>query len=249
MRIHVIACQVFSRQLYALAAVSPNVIELTLLPQGLHDTPETLRRMVEQAVDQVESRVEEGISKRRPDAIALGYGLCSNGVVGIKAKSIPIVLPRTDDCIGVFLGSQKRYLQLFHRYNGIYWLNHGWVESAYLPTREQLEQTYQEYRDRYGEDNAQYLKEQDEAWSGKYRYCGYITFPGPWEEEYLKITEETARYHGWEMKRLEGDMSMLQRLLAGKWDPEEFLVCPPGYRIEASFDESKVTAVKSEEHA
>lgn len=245
MRIHVIACQVFSRELYALAAASPNVIELTLLPQGLHDTPDVLRRMVGQAVEQVESRVASGILKHRPDAIALGYGLCSNGVAGIEAKSIPLVLPRTDDCIGIFLGSQRRYLQLFEKYNGIYWLNHGWVESAFLPTKEQLEKAYREYREKYGEDNAQYLKEQDQAWSRNYRYCGYITSPGPWEEGYQKIAEETARYHGWEMKRFEGDSGMLKRLLSGQWNPDEFLVCPPGCRIEASFDDKKVKAVRS----
>lgn len=244
MRIHVIACQVFSRELYALAAASRHVIELTLLPQGLHDTPDVLRRMVAQAVEQVERRFDTGLSKHLPDAIVLGYGLCSNGVVGVEAGRIPLVLPRTDDCIGIFLGSQQRYLELFRRYNGIYWLNHGWMESAFLPTRKQLARLYEEYREQYGEDNARYLIEQDQKWISNYRYCGYITSQGPWErEEYLQTAEETARDHGWALERFEGDGGLLSRLLSGEWDEKEFLICPPGCRIQASYDETKVKAV------
>ena len=139
MRLHVVACQVFSRELCAIAAQSSHVVELDLLPQGLHDTPALLREMVGEAIQKVEGRYQKGISKYLPDAIILGYGLCSNGVVGLQAGKIPLVIPRTDDCMGIFLGSQRRYLDLFHQYPGIYWLNHGWIENAFIPTKEQLE--------------------------------------------------------------------------------------------------------------
>jgi hypothetical protein len=138
MRLHVVACQVFSRELCSIAAQSSHVVELDLLPQGLHDTPALLREMVGEAIQKVEDRYQKGISKYLPDAIILGYGLCSNGVVGLQAGKIPLVVPRTDDCIGIFLGSQRRYLDLFQQYPGIYWFNHGWIENAFIPTKEHL---------------------------------------------------------------------------------------------------------------
>ena len=244
MRLHVIACRVFSRERYAFAAQSPHIIELTLLSQGLHDTPAILHQMLEEEIRQVENCYKKGIAKFLPDAIILGYGLCSNGVVGLEAGKIPLVIPRTDDCIGIFLGSEQRYLDLFYRYNGIYWLNHGWIEHAFLPTKDQLEKKYREYEEQYGKDNADYLMEQDLRWIDSYRYCGYITSKGPWEKaEYRELAHQTARYHGWKIVDVQGDSGMLRRLLQGVWDKEECLVCPPGYRIEASYDQNKIKAV------
>ena len=245
MRLHVVACQVFSRELCAIAAQSSHVVELDLLPQGLHDTPALLREMVGEAIQKVEGRYQKGISKYLPDAIILGYGLCSNGVVGLQAGKIPLVIPRTDACMGIFLGSQRRYLDLFHQYPGIYWLNHGWIENAFIPTKEQLEKKYQQYREQYGEDNAEYLQQEDRRWISSYQYCGYIRSNGPWErEEYRKLAHQTAVDHGWKSVDLQGDSSMLERLLQGEWRPEECLICPPGYRVEASYDETKIKAVE-----
>lgn len=243
MRLHVVACQVFSRELCAIAAQSSHVVELDLLPQGLHDTPALLREMVGKAIRKVEDHYQKGISKYLPDAIILGYGLCSNGVVGLQAGKIPLVIPRTDDCMGIFLGSQRRYLDLFHQYPGIYWFNHGWIENAFIPTKEQLEKKYQQYREQYGEDNTEYLQQEDRRWISNYQYCGYIRSNGPWEKkEYRKLAHQTAKDNGWKSVDVEGDSSMLERLLQGEWRAEECLICPPGYRVEASYDETKIKA-------
>ena len=38
-------------------------------------------------------------------------------------------------------------------------------------------------------------------------------------------------------EKLTGDLSLLERLVAGDWDPEDFLVVPPGHRIVACSNE------------
>ena len=114
MRITVIACQVLYRQISFLSAQSKNSIHTVYLPQGLHNTPQLLKELLQKHID------EESFSSFQPEAIVLGYGLCSNGAVGITAKNVPLVIARTDDCIGLFLGSQKRYLSYFNHYKGIY---------------------------------------------------------------------------------------------------------------------------------
>ena len=69
------------------------------------------------------SRVDE----TRYDAVLLGYGLCSNGLVGMGARSIPLVVPRAHDCITLFLGSKERYLQYFQDNPGVYFMTSGWI--------------------------------------------------------------------------------------------------------------------------
>jgi hypothetical protein len=49
--------------------------------------------------------------RRRFDAIALAYGLCGGGVSGIRAMQPPHHHPAHNDCIGILLGSQARYLR------------------------------------------------------------------------------------------------------------------------------------------
>ena len=245
MRIHFICCQVFYREISALCAVSPHITTVSWLPQGLHDTPELLRKSVAQEVSRVESWKEEE-RRRKPDYIVLGYGLCSNGTVGLQSGEIPLVIPRTDDCIGIVLGSQKRYLEAFRRYPGIYWVNNGWLEHGYVPTQEALAQRYARYVQDYGEDNARFLMEQDSQWQRSYTTAGYIASPLDRDGRCREAAAAMARFHGWNLVELEEDRGLLRRMVEGPWEEEEFLVCPPGWRIAASNDQRKIVALPTE---
>lgn len=119
MRIAVIACRVFTRELSYYVSQSPHTVEVFWLPQGLHDTPDRLRRMIADTLGEIDRQREERLLKYSPDAIALAYGLCSNGVVGLESRDVPLIVPRTDDCIAQFLGSQRRYLALFAATQGL----------------------------------------------------------------------------------------------------------------------------------
>ncbi|MDD2362835.1 MAG: DUF1638 domain-containing protein [Oscillospiraceae bacterium] len=243
MRIHIIACRVFTRELSYYASRSPHVIDITWLPQGLHDTPEKLRRMLKDAIDDIYIQKEKQMLKHLPDYIVLGYGLCSNGVVGLESRDIPLVIPRTDDCIAVFLGSQKRYLDLFEKYNGTYWLNNGWIETAFIPSKEMFERRYNEYKELYGEENAEFLLEQDKLWTKNYNTCGYIDSSVYTCPDYPLLAEKIAKDRGWKYCRFDGDCRLIKAITQGTWTDEEFLICPKGHRIEAAYDESKISAV------
>lgn len=246
MRIHILACRVFSRELNALAAMSPHVVELTWLPQGLHNTPDKLRSMLMETLDGLYRQRDEGLLREWPDAIVLGYGLCSNGVVGVESRDTPLVVPKTDDCIAMFLGSQKRYLELFSQYNGCYWLNNGWIEYGWDGERadpQQLAERRAEYARLYGEENADFLMEQDQAWIHNYNACGYITSPVLEIPAYEEKARTFARENGWRYARLTGNIRMLRMLVEGAWTEEEFLICPPYHRIEATYDADKIRAV------
>lgn len=242
-RIHIIACRVFSRELSYYASQSPHIVDITWLPQGLHDTPEKLRQMLKDTLNDLYLQKEKQMLKHWPDCIVLGYGLCSNGIVGLESRDTPLVIPKTDDCIAIFLGSQKRYLDLFQKYNGTYWLNNGWIETAFIPSEEMLDKRYREYVRLYGEENADFLLEQDKLWAYNYNSCGYISSSVYDCPDYPLLAEQIAKHHNWKYCKFEGDNRLIKAMTEGRWNNDEFLICPRDHRVEATYDKSKIHAV------
>lgn len=243
MRIALIGCMVLNREIAYLTAQSGTVCRAWWLKQGLHDTPELLRERLQETIDRIEKENDTFSKSRRFDAICLAYGLCSNGVLGLRSRTLPLVIPRCDDCISLFLGSADRYRALFGRLNGIYWFNPGWIEQAFVPTKENYEERLLEYTEAYGEENAEFLMESENSWVGNYKNCVYIGCPFADKPEYEALAQKSARDFGWAFQRVEGDLSYLDALVNGPWDEERFLTCPPGCRVEADYSDKKIRCV------
>lgn len=243
MRIHIIACRVFGRELSYWASQSENSIEITWQPQGLHETPKLLNSYIKDSLEKLYGEIDRDIVMP-PDYIVLGYGLCSNGVVGVTAGDIPIVVPRCDDCIGVFLGSEERYLKLFNEKKGTYWLNSGWIETSYQFYAGREKRMYEKYVEQFGEDNADYLMEVSRSWKKEYRSCGYITGGVHDCQQNRSVAKSFAAENGWSYDEYPGDERIIRMIADGNFDPEYFLVCDPGCRIEAVAGKEKLTAVQ-----
>lgn len=248
MRIHVIACRVFARELCYLAARTENIIDITFLPQGLHDTPVILKNMVSDAIADIPHQLANTQMKHRPDAIALCYGLCSNGVAGVQSGEFTLVVPKTDDCIALFLGSQQRYRDVFAERPGTYWFNNGWIEAGHVPCESHIAERRAEYTEKYGRENADYLIDQiSYEWVKNYSTAGYISSPVYDNDEYRALTERTAQQYGWNYNELIGDTRLIEALLAGDWDEREFLVCPPGHTVMPSYGSDILKSVPSDQ--
>ena len=243
MRFKLISCEIFFREMCAAVARSPHFIDIEFLPKGLHDMGSaSMLARVQAAVDRVESGY---------DAILMGYGLCNNGLAGLSARAIPLVLARAHDCITLFLGSKERYLEYFNSNPGVYFKTTGWIERAEngggelrqlsVPSQLGINMSFQELVEKYGEDNARYLFE-ELSYSKNYGQFTFIEMgvepDGSFEEHTRKLAEERK----WKYEKLQGDLSMIQRLVNGQWDDKEFLVIPPGWRVSAKYDEGIVTA-------
>lgn len=243
MRIAMIGCMVMNREISRLTAESGHVVRVWWLRQGLHDTPDLLRSSLQRLIDEIEEENEALSAHLRYEAIAFGYGLCSNGVIGLTARSLPLIIPRCDDCISLFLGSADRYRALFRQLPGVYWYNTGWIEQAFTPSKENYARRRAEYAEAYGEDNADYLMECTNNWMQEYQHCGYITCPLGENPAYEAYARQAAQDFGWQFTKVEGDMAYLDALVNGPWDEARFLTCPPGHRIEAAYDNRKIQSV------
>lgn len=248
MRIHIIACRIFARELSFLAAKSDNQIELTWIGRGLHNTPDKLRCRLAGALDALVEQLETGELEHRPDYIVLGYGLCSKAVAGLKCRDIPLVIPRVDDCIALFMGSQERYLKEFSEAKGAYWLNSGWIEqSARLFDSDDMKRRkWLEYAEKFGEDNADYLIEVESSWEKNYSTLGFIHSEVHDSADYLRRAREEADRKNWRLRELNGDLRLLQMMVDGTWNEEEFLILKPGQVIAPDYSGKKLRAEEGE---
>jgi hypothetical protein len=224
-RLQLIACKVLQREAYFCAARSKNIVDIVLMEQGLHDEPDRLRREVQKALERTHD-----IQGRPYDASLLGYGLCSNGVVGLTAP-IPIVVPRGHDCITLLLGSKQRYQEYFDSHRGVYWYSAGWIESGKQPSRERYEALLEEYTKKYGPDNAQYLMEVEQTWIKEYKWATFVDWGLVDVDVYKDYTKQCAGFLRWEYDELKGDPGLMQRFVDGLWSEGEFLIVEPGRRI------------------
>lgn len=201
------------------------MVDMVFMPQGLHNEPDKLREDLQKVL--LETTDELGNAY---DAILLGYGLCSNGIVGLSCD-IPVVVCRAHDCITLLLGSKDKYKDYFDSHRGIYWYSPGWVECGEQPSQEKYERLLAQYTEKYGEDNAQYLLEVEQTWMKEYSRAVYVDWGIIQSDKYKAFTKECAKYLGWDYDEIKGDPDLMQRLIDGKWSKEEFLVIEPGQKI------------------
>lgn len=246
MRLKLISCEVFYREMCYAVSRSPNQVDIEFLPKGLHDIGcvGMLKRL---------SETLAGVDESEYDAVLFGYGLCNNGLAGLTAKSIPIVLPRAHDCITLFFGSKERYLNYFNNHPGVYFKTSGWIERGSagdefsqltISHQNGMDQTYEELVEKYGEDNAKFLFDELCDTKKNYNQFTYIEMGVEPDGQFEKVAEEEAKDRGWGFEKEKGDLSMIQRLIDGQWDEKEFLVVQPGWRVVAKYDEGIIAAEK-----
>lgn len=238
MRLYLVACDIFLREIAPHLALSKNIFEVQFLRKGLHEDPVKLRQVLQKTIDEIED------SEFTFDAILLAYALCGKAVDGLQARSVPLVIPRAHDCITLFLGSRDRYQREFTQHPGTYYYTSGAIERGGSAGADdiEMEQKYQEYVRKYGEDNARYLIEIERGWMKHYTHAAYIRHEPLDFLGYDEATKKIARERGLEYRELPADLNLLIRLLNGPWDGDDFLVVQPGQVLRATDDEEIMEA-------
>ena len=236
-----LSCSALARSIYSVAASGPAAVSVTMLDQGLHRGPDALREKLQAQIDAIELGA--------CDAVLLVYGMCGTSTIGLAARHTPLVIPRVHDCIALYLGSHERYQKEFDAHPGTYWYSVDYMErkgdggSLGASFATEIDDRYDEYVEKYGKDNADYLMEVMGEWGKHYSRAAFIDTGAPDGERYENMARDQAERRGWVFERKLGNQRMLQMLLTGNWPADEFLVVPPGHVIEQAFDERLIKAV------
>ncbi len=212
----VLACRVFEHWLEQLL---PEGISqtITFFDYGLHAVPKNLRQTLQQVIDSIE----------QPSLVVLGYGLCGNGLDHIQAGKHYLLIPRTDDCIAILLGSYQAYRSEMEKEPGTYYLSKGWLEAGTNPLEES-----RKYAQKYDPATVDYLMDTQYQ---HYRRIMLVARDHQELEEYRSRAQEVARFcERWGMRYEEmlGSDQYLKKLVdraTGRETVEDdFLLVPPG---------------------
>jgi N-methylhydantoinase A/oxoprolinase/acetone carboxylase beta subunit len=230
-RLALIACKVFQEDIDMLLENHPRVQEVVYLEAGLHSAPSLLREKLQAEIDRISS---EG----KVDAIALGYGICGKGAVGIKAASLPILVPRVHDCISLYLGSDSRYRKEFEQEPGTFYITWGWFSEGMTPFSarkrksvdydDQLRsESFEYWAGRYGTKNAEAIVDFYNSWQKNYRRCVFIDTGVGDSKKCEAYAKDLAAEFGWEYKKIEGSRRFIEKLLSAAKGSDEILYLPP----------------------
>ena len=203
---------------------------------ALHVTPKKMLQTLQEAVDNV----------AQPSLIMLGYGLCGNGLNGLKAGKHVLLVPRVDDCIAIVLGSREAYHEQFYSEPGTYYIGRGWLEadvtrltaSAMSDARYGADPltTYNTYVEQYGPETASWLMDQLYQ---HYKRLAFVAHNQAELKKYRPRAQEIARFcerWGLRYEEIVGSDRYVRRLIevAAALDQAdgEFLVVPPGGVIQ-----------------
>lgn len=207
----VIGCEAVLNELQKVA--DSRRVSFRPIDAGLHLHPEKLQAALQQAID------DQGAAY---EAILLGFGLCSNAVVGLKSEHSLLVVPRVDDCIGMLLGSQERYRAEMATAPGTYFLSKGWIDAGVT-----LMDEYKQMAERFGEERARKLQAK---MFGHYTRLAYIASLDGDQTAYREFSRKAADFLSLNYQELQGTDKLLKAMVSGQWD-EGFVVVPPGQTI------------------
>ena len=214
----VLSCSVLSD---LLGKRLPEGMPVTWMDITLHNTPKKLAAALQERIDAI----------AEPSNVVVGYGLCGNGLVGVRSGPHTLIVPRTHDCVAIFLGSHQRYLERFFASPNTYYLTKGWIDAKDEPLSD-----YLAYVRDYDEETADYLVEM------KYKHYRKLCMVGFSQEELdgcrpaaMRVADFCRERFGMEYEETIGTTDLIEALvrMTERVDTgdSEFVVVPPGGEI------------------
>jgi len=114
----IVACEVFRPELHYILGSGIN--NCYFLPQGLHRRPDVLNRTLQGIIDGLEACY----TARN---IFIAYGLCGNGLNGLRCRRATLAALHSEDCISVLHGLKALSEPSMIDRTGTYYLSPGWL--------------------------------------------------------------------------------------------------------------------------
>ncbi len=208
------ACRVMEPELEMVARDVDNV-EIRYLDQALHRTPKKMPDLLREQLAEVEPYA---------GSVVLGYGLCSNGITGVKAPRQGLIVPKAHDCIALFLGSLKTYKKAFDARPGTYYLTTGWIAEKKDP----LGILEEEYVERMGEETAAWVMEEE------LKHYTHITLINSGAADVDRLRErarKNAVRFNKQYEEIPGNLDYFRKIVQGPYTDEDFFFIEPGQEI------------------
>ncbi len=209
----VISCDVMIEEIKPLlpAGAATETVEMSL-----HTRPNLLRERLQEIIRRIDGAY---------DPIILGYGMCGSSTVGLVAEKSRLVVPRADDCIAIFLGSQKALRAEMAREPGTYFLTRGWLgDGAEGPFAD-----YDRMVEKYGAERADRLLKK---MIGHYTRLAFIRTTDDGAEDAARADARgIAKRFNLRYEELDATDSVLARMVKGDW-AQDFIIVEPGQAIE-----------------
>lgn len=230
MRIKIIGCSVLQPEL---EHCRPKESVCIYNEFALHLSPEGLRSKLQTMIDET----------RDADILLLGYGRCGNGTVGLEARTIPLILPRVDDCLALLLGSREAYIKEYLERPGTYYFTQGWIENGNDPYKD-----FKKWLEKSGQTKSPAVIARAEAMTKEtmknYNRVAIIDTGVYPVEDCWKYSKEFADYFGLECTKLKGSLAMVEKLCRGDCTGE-FLLIEPGHRVTVEMFNTTEAAVEA----
>jgi hypothetical protein len=208
----VLACAVIEKEI---CQFQNGQVEFKYFDYGLHRTPENMAKALQSEIDQA----EEGNYK----GIIMGYGLCSNGIVGLYSRKHRLVIPRIHDCISLFMGSPEVYRVQSAENPGTYYLTPGWIEKGQTPLSK-----FKSYAQSYDVETAKWVLHEEMKHYTRIALIDTGVYP---MEPYRAVAKENADFLGVTYEELQGSSQLFRELICG---PREgnFLILEKGQSVQ-----------------
>lgn len=225
--IKIIGCSVFKNKLEEILKENSLKVDVELINMKNHLDPEKLKEKIRDEIIKTENM---GKYKK----IILLFGLCGNSTAGLSS-TLPLVIPKVHDCCSIFLGSSKKFYELFETK-----LSSEWYTSDYLEEIEKIKKDdpnfhmsyttlkLEELIKKYGEDNGAYLYE---TFSVMEKETIFIKTSNKNDEENIKKLKSI--YSSLEI--MEGDSKLLNDIIIGTYN-DEILYLNSGEKICCTYD-------------
>lgn len=211
-----VACETLKKELETVMARGGHTTPVVWIESGLHAWPDKLRDKLQETIDGLPPQYT---------TVLFAFGFCGNSMVGISAGGRTLVLPRVADCIPIFLGSQEKRQAMG---SDVYFLTEG-----YMAGEQNIIKEHDYYLQRYGEKRADRIARSMLAHYNKFSVIDTGAFAVP--PVVAQIRPHADRL-GIPVDVVDGDLVILEDLLAGGRDPTRFLRVPPGGTV--SFEDS-----------
>lgn len=206
-----IGCRTTENELLAAMEKTGRTYDLVWIEARLHNVKKKLNKALSDLIAEAKDY----------DTILFATGFCGNSVLGLESGHATLVLPRVDDCTSLLIGGTRKKTN---------WMDSYFLTECWLKGEGNIWDEYERAVKRYGKERA------DAIFQIMFAHYKRITLLDTGCYDLVKTRGKAAKIaeaFSLDLNTLPGTLSYLEELLTGNWDPDRFLIVPPGTKISS----------------